>query len=705
MWVKRGKLSVLQNLFGVSTNNSIGFTATDALVVTLVGTATITTTALYRDPSAWYHIVYSQTTGAAYLYVNNSQVGTSATVSAVFNTAVSHQLGAANTSAYTDGYLAEVNFIDGQALTPSSFGETDATTGQWVAKKYTGTYGNNGFYLDFKDGTSTTTLGYDTAGSNDWTLTNFTRSAGASDCWVKDVPSGNGDGSSTRPSSNYAVLNPLDAASGITISAGNMAVTSGASHRATKGTIALPAGVKTYAECTTLTLTSASVTSAFGICYAGTDNANYNPTGYYGFYASNLGYIYSNGSAIYSSIGTIAASTVLQVASDGTGNYWIGKNNSWYDSSGGTTGNPSTGANPTFVLTGELYVRPEVYNNTHYLNCGQRAFAYTPPTGFKALCTANLPQATIVKGSDHFNTQLSTGANIKTDSEALFTNELEWIKDRANANNHQLIDSVRGSTAVLQSNSTGAETTYSAPSGNSVGWVWRASGSSAVTNTNGSITSTVSANTTAGFSIVTYTGTGANATVGHGLGVAPKMVILKSRAAVTSWPVWHAGIAATEVLYLDLTNAKATSAPTWNSTAPTSTVFSIGTGLSATNTVAYCFAEISGYSKFGKYTGNGNADGPFVYLGFKPKFLMVKNTSTVDTHWNVFDSARSPINGGTNLVALFPNISDSESTSWTIDFTATGFKIRYTGTAINGNGATYIYAAFAESPFASSNAR
>ena len=309
----------------------------------------------------------------------------------------------------------------------------------------------------------------------------------------------------------------------------------------------------------------------------------------------------------------------------------------------------------------------------------------------------------INKPSDYFNVVTDTGANILATAQALYpSNSLVWIKDRANANNHQLIDNVRGSSAVLQSNSTAAETTYTAPSGNSVAWVWRAGGA-AVANNAGSIASQVSAGVAQGFSVVTYTGTGANATVGHGLGVAPKMVIVKQRSAAQSWPVYHASNSVANTLYLDLTNAAAASSA-WNSTNPSSSVFSIGTS-AATNTsggtyVAYCFSEVAGYSKFGSYVGNGSADGPFVYCGFRPKYVMVKRVDST-TDWLIYDTARSTYNE-TNLY-LGANVNTAEAAGVPYDILSNGFKCR--NTVFNASGGTYIFACLAESPFKNSLAR
>jgi hypothetical protein len=247
-----------------------------------------------------------------------------------------------------------------------------------------------------------------------------------------------------------------------------------------------------------------------------------------------------------------------------------------------------------------------------------------------------------------------------------------------------------------------------------VGWQWKAGGTPA-SNTAGSITSSVSANTTAGFSVVTYTGTGAvGATVGHGLGVAPSLIIQKPRSAGTSddnWHVYHSSIGATGALSLNTTSGTSTSAVWWNNTAPTSTVFTVGgsgaagyTNNNGSTYVAYCFAPVAGYSAFGKYTGNGSADGPFVYLGFRPRWVMFKKSSAAED-WVIFDTTRNTSNL-TNL-QLYPNLSSAEATgvAGVIDILSNGFKIRGTSDALNTSGGTYIYACFAESPFKFANAR
>jgi hypothetical protein len=231
-----------------------------------------------------------------------------------------------------------------------------------------------------------------------------------------------------------------------------------------------------------------------------------------------------------------------------------------------------------------------------------------------------------------------------------------------------------------------------------VAWNWKANGAGS-SNTAGSITSTVSANTTSGFSIVTWTGNGSSATIGHGLGVAPSMIITKFRGDISNWSVYHISTGALGRLKLNSTDAFATNAGSWNDTAPTSTVFSKGSGENdnGITQVAYCFAPIAGYSAFGSYTGNGSSDGPFVYCGFRPAYVLIKKTSATD-EWFVWDSKRSAINQITGGY-LIPNLSAAEgSVNAVMDLVSNGFKIRGTDTSWNLNGATFIFAAFAEFP-------
>jgi len=333
---------------------------------------------------------------------------------------------------------------------------------------------------------------------------------------------------------------------------------------------------------------------------------------------------------------------------------------------------------------------------------------------------------TIDKPTDYFETVTYAGGT--TDISSLdFQPDWVWGKKRDGAENHGIFDSVRGATKTINSNTTSAETTrggsltsfdsngwsmggadgiISASGNDYVAWAWRGSDSSAVSNTDGSITSTVSANTTAGFSIVSYTGTGANATVGHGLGVAPKMVIVKSRSGAYDWLVYHDSIGNGKAVKLNTTNAELTSSVYWNSTSPTSSVFSLGTSTagnsSSATQIAYCFAEKKGFSKFGSYTGNGSTDGTFVYTGFKPAFVMIKRTDSA-TNWMMHDNRRSTYNQVTTR--LYANLSNAEDTggAYGLDFLSNGMKMRTNLEASwNASGGSYIYMCFAENPFVTS---
>ena len=331
--------------------------------------------------------------------------------------------------------------------------------------------------------------------------------------------------------------------------------------------------------------------------------------------------------------------------------------------------------------------------------------------------------AQINKPNTYFNTVTWTGTNDATTSVTgvNFQPDFVWIKNRNVADDHTLHDAIRGSTKTLFSNSTGAEGTNTESiqsfdsdgfttgnhrgTGGSAGnlmvsWNWLASNTTA-SNADGSITSTVSANTTSGFSIVSYTGTGSPGTVGHGLGTTPSMIIVKDRTTAGEyWHVYHKSLGATKAVYLNTTDASVTTSGSWNDTSPTSTVFSNGTLLDTTSTnfIAYCFAEKKGFSKFGSYTGNGSSDGTFVYTGFKPAFVIIKNANNGAEEWGIWDNKRNTYNIlNKRLVA---NISGAENTADYLDFTSNGFKVRNgTLTQINGSGYTYIYAAFAENPF------
>jgi hypothetical protein len=337
---------------------------------------------------------------------------------------------------------------------------------------------------------------------------------------------------------------------------------------------------------------------------------------------------------------------------------------------------------------------------------------------------------TIDLPTDYFNTVLYTGTNATQSITGVgFQPDFIWFKNRTGANFNALFNAVMGRAIGLTSNGTDVDATSLAgrdlasfdSNGFTVGqtenwgstnlsgasivsWNWKANGAG-VSNTAGTITSTVSANTTAGFSIVSYTGNNtAGATVGHGLSSTPQLIIIKNRDSAVNWNSYHEPLGNQAYLRLNTTGASSTGASIWNNTSPTSSVFTLGSGFdavneSSSNHIAYCFAEVKGYSKFGSYTGNGNSDGPFIYTGFRPAFFLMKRTDSTGD-WQLEDKSRLGYNPNNNL--LFPNVSDAESSVADTDILSNGFKLRTTGTGRNASGGTYIYMAFAENPFVTS---
>jgi hypothetical protein len=354
------------------------------------------------------------------------------------------------------------------------------------------------------------------------------------------------------------------------------------------------------------------------------------------------------------------------------------------------------------------------------VNFGQQGFTYTPPTGFVALNTFNLPTSTIVKGNTVMDavTRNGFGSSGGAITSLNFKPDFIWEKTRSSVSDNNLADSVRGSTKLLASNTTSAEATnttyitgftsngYTFGTGDYgtsttlVDWVWQAGQGTNTTNTAGSITSTVSANPTAGFSVVTYTTPASGAfTVGHGLGVAPSFIINRIRTIANNWYCYHVSLGNNTEIVLNTTTAAVSAGGDWNSTSPTSSVFSMGTGWAGSySMISYCWSEVAGFSKFGSYTGNGSADGSFVYLGFRPRFVMIKRSDAGAVNWYIFDTARDTYNAAG--LELYPNLSNAEADGRPdLDILSNGFKIRSTSGGQNTSGATYIYACFAESPF------
>ena len=574
-WAKRAALATAQWLFfssDLTANTSAAyFTASDTIEFYEFQSGSyvsrLITTQVFRDPSAWYHFVFvwdtsnGTSTNRVRIYVNGLRVDTFSTssypssgVQSRWNNNVEHYFSRGVGSEYFSGYLADIHFIDGQALTPTSFGAFDATTGVWNPIAYSGSYGTNGFHLPFSDNSAATatTLGKDTSGNgNNWTPNNLSVTAGAGNDSLVDSPtngtaSSGGDAGGTVVG-NYCTLNALT--NGGTLANGNLDFSTGASHALAKSTFGIPSSGLWYAEATVLSTTSGSVAAAFGL---GTSALSLtavasSAAGAWEIYSSDQRYFNRNGTQT-SIAGTFSAGTILQLAVDpANSRAWVGVNNTWYDGSNGTTGNPGAGTNPTFTsLPSDLFIIANTVSNTVSANFGQRPFAYAAPAGFKSLNTANLPTPTILAGNTAFDTKLYTGNGSypRTISGLSFSPDLIWTKVRSQAYRHMVADIVRGTAASLTTNNTNAESlsdaygwvsafnsdgwqiqqgsvsgeNFNANNETYAAWCWDAGTTTDPNNTAGSITSTVRANASAGFSIVSWTGT-ANATVGHGLGV------------------------------------------------------------------------------------------------------------------------------------------------------------------------------------------
>jgi len=743
LWLKRGNISSSQYFFSVSDADPyfIGFQADDTLRFTRAsgGSPSITTTAVFRDCSAWYHIVLTIDTSLTAvdrwkIYVNNVRqtVTTGGTLAVTpLGTAVAHYIGRYVTAAsYFDGYMSEINFVDGTALDPSSFGETN-DDGVWVPIAYTGAYGTNGFYLDFSNSSD---YGSDQSGNgNDFTDSGLTTT----------------DQMLDTPMVNYPTLNPLVPTSNTTYANGNLQqVISSAVGRTSRATISIPEGKWVYEY--TLNVTNDKNT-IWGVCRDDTTPNEIPGTSAtsYGFYLTNgnkRNNTAGGGSAYGTSVTSAGKTVQIAVHRNGTSlKIWAG-----HDQSGSfvwqASGDPAAGTNEMYNIT---ISTSDVWffaggNDGNFaqtigsVNFGQTGgFTYTPPTDFLSLNTANLSEPTIKDGSAYFNTLLWTGdgTSPRSITGLDFTPDLIWGKARSTTYTHNVWDIVRGVSKTLRTDTTtseagngtaGADVTsfdsggFTAAVGTVnfswlnwnaatyVAWFWKANGAGS-SNTDGTINTTAtSANTTAGFSLVTYVGNGTSgATIGHGLGVVPNMIIVKNRDQADAWQVYHSGNTAapeTDYLVLNTTAATVDNVNRWNDTAPTSSVFSLGNAVevntSSENYVAYCFADVEGFSKMGVYTGNGSANGPFISTGFKPAYVLVKRTDAV-SQWSIFDNKREGYNVDNDV--LVPNATAAETTTDYLDLLSNGFKARTTDANVNASGGTYVYMAFAENPFGGAN--
>ena len=690
------------------------------------------TTALYRDPSSWYHITVavdttnSTASDRVKIYVNGTRVedfnvstapsqNYQNNISSTKQHAVGYDVG--NIGYTFAGYMADVFFIDGSQLDPTSFGAFD-DNGVWQAAAYSGSFGTNGFHL--LDFANESTVGHDSSGNNnDFTANNISTTAGAGNDVLFDVPV-NGTASDTgaggEVNGNYATLNAV-APHGLTISNGNLDGSGSVIQGHAPSTIFASSG-KFYCE---FTLTTYQNDTGVGVAASIADPGE----DWIGEQAYMIGYladgrIFQNSSS--TSYSSYAAGDVIGAAFDvATGKVWFHKNGTYQNS-----GDPAAGTGQVGTITGgyALGFTFRSVGGAGSFNFGQRAFAYSAPSGFKALCTTNLPTPTIANGRDYFDAALYTGNGSTQNITSLnFNPDWVWVKCRNAAQYHRLVDSVRGvnkdlitngtfgeqnqansnSVSAFKSNgfSLGPDGAVNTNNNSYVAWTWDAGSSSAASNTDGGITSSVKVNSDAGFSIGTYTGTGSIQTVGTGLSNT-KMVILKNRDSSSNWVVYHKIVDGSyDFMYLNNGNGNSNSglAPfTMNNT------FKVGTNTDTNGNnddfVFYAFSPVAGYSAFGTYEGNGSADGPFIHTGFRVAFLLQKRTDSSGS-WAIKDAAREPYNVvDTRLYADSANADMQQASFHNVDFLSNGFKVKSPGgSEDNANGATYLYAAFSENPF------
>jgi len=721
-----GGYSILQ-----AGSTEFGWSDSDDKLYLIDGSTLRATTQVFRDPTAWQHIVLAvDTTDSTAgdrikIYINGVQVtsfSTSNDPSQDFtfdvNDNVAHNIGKEGSN-YIDAYIAEMYLIDGTQAAPTAFGEFD-DNGVWKPIAYSGSFGTNGFHIDGRDSSD---LGDDESGNGN----DFTSSGLAAADQVND-----------SPTLNYPTLNRVDFQTGsnVTLTDGNLNIANANSGSTNdiRATFGVSSG-KWYWEVEADSLGQSGVNREFiGIVgtefdiTAGSAGANFSAdsTGY--AFATTGQKINNNSAASYGSAFTAGQYIGVALDLDNGKIYW--SINGTFQNSGdpaGGTGEAYSSISGTFAPA----VAVDYGTGTSRLiaNFGQSSFQNTPPVGFKALNSSNLPAPSIVDGTAHFNATAytgngSSGHSITNDANSgNFQPDMLLIGPRSNGDNHVMWDVARGVTQRLKANEDSAEDTdgtaqltfetdgfdldttdpnFNGSGRTYVAWQWKTQGGAGSSNTDGSInTTTTSLNSTSKFSVSTYTGTGSNATIGHGLGTAPTVVWIKRRDSSASWAVYHSGLASTsKYLKLNNTDAEASSSSYWNTTAPTSSVISIGTddtvNASSGTYVAYAFAEVEGYSKFSKFTGNGSTDGAFIYTGFKPACVIIKRfNSTGD--WVIIDNQRVGLNPDNNDLDI--NNKDGEGTNDYIDILANGFKCRSSDSNVNADSSTYVVMAFAEMPF------
>ena len=734
-WIKRGSIGSRQILFSADDNAThatyfILELQSDDNLRCLAGqeTASATcvkeTTMVIRDTTNWYHLVFKfdATNASAVWYVNGQEITTlnSSTNPSnqdfQVNATSQHFLGRFGSSlgtSYFDGYMAEVNFIDGQALDSSYFGFTESQTGIWRPKRYEGTYGTNGFYLDFSDNSSTAALGID-------------KSPNGNDITV-DGTLATTDSMLDTPTNIFCNWNSMSTDNRPDIQEGNLK-NMGTNNTACNGTIGVTSG-KWYWEqyCLTDISSSSSITTAGVTKYEQENDGDVEPrlaytTGRSFYRGGSTGgyYNYKNynqtSSTEVNSGGTYWGGAVISFRLDmdaGTLKYYTNNTLVHTDSSIPTDGttifplnsNTNSGVSrynsivSNFGQDSSFAGNKTAQGNTDENGIGD--FYYPVPSGFRALNAKNLPKPTtsILNPDQHFKALLYTGTGSSNIVEGLnFTPDMVWVKGRdTNGYEHMIIDSVRGGTKSIVPNSADPQSTHggrsmtfynrgvrwNSDSGNCnangedyVLWCWKGGGT-AVSNNDGSVTSTISANQEAGFSIVQFESqtSSSNITVGHGLGRKPAFWMWKSIDNTIDWYNYHRDIGYNGWINLSTTSQATTgNAAAWGAE-PTATVLTHGSGLMNQNTIMmYVWAEIPGFSRFGSYKGNASTDGTYVHCGFRPAFVLTKMIDTMNENWTISDSSRSTYNPVDLFLRPDEAVMDTSGAA-TMDFLSNGFKL------------------------------
>jgi len=733
IWLKRGALTGRNAIYAVNPAGTSGASNQITMLFDNTGSngdnitynngsVNRTTTSVYRDPSAHlhFHQVFDTTQATAADRVKtaiNGVILTDINIGQDFSlnantpfgqASVTEYIGRRDSGLYFDGLVAEIIILVGQALPASSFGQTDAATGVWVPKKFSGAFGSLDRYYKFADASAATAaaIGKDSSGNGlNATPSGISVTSGVTFDQMLDTPT-----------NNYAVWSPIDRGdTGLDVTNGNLGYTiSNAVSGFCRASFSASTG-KWYWELTAGANWTASPQHGISPVSA-VNTGDATSGGGYGFESAATSRLFANGAATGNYGSQINSGDVLMIAVDfDAGKIWYGRNGSWF---GSPAGDPAAGTNQSQTISTGVTYAPMFGRDssnattTNYVNFGQRAFSYTPPSGFKALNTANLSVPVIKKPSLYMDATLRTGTGATASVSSLgFQPDLVWIKSRSAATNNNLFDSARGATIGLVSQNWFAEYTdaNSLTAFNSNGYSLGSDASSRGVNinTNTYVDWAWKEGAAPGFDIVTYTGNGANRTVSHALGAAPACYVVKGRSGsnVDEWFMYHKVLGATKYIRWSQALGSYASSTFWQDTAPTSSVFSLGTNISVnTNTtlyVAYLWSEIDGFSKFGSYTGNASSDGPFVFCGFQPRWIYIKGDNA--TSGRQYDTARL-----TNEAKspLYFNVASAESAEANgIDILSNGFKVRWSDSAINGSGTTYLFMAFAEAPFKYARAR